>query len=111
MLLGALTGREDVVFGATVSGRPGAVPGVESMVGLFINTLPVRVRCAPGDTLADLLTGLPPARRRCSTTITTACPTCTGRPAWTPCSTPWSVRSTRWTGPGSPRRAPRPASR
>ncbi|MFG2887857.1 amino acid adenylation domain-containing protein [Streptomyces sp. NPDC048297] len=58
VLLGALTGREDVVFGATVSGRPGALPGVESMVGLFINTLPVRVRCAPGDTLADLLTGL-----------------------------------------------------
>ncbi|MET7324685.1 amino acid adenylation domain-containing protein [Streptomyces sp. NPDC005549] len=58
VLLGALTGREDVVFGATVSGRPGALPGVESMVGLFINTLPVRVRCAPGDTLAGLLTGL-----------------------------------------------------
>ncbi len=58
VLLGGLTGRDDVVFGATVSGRPGALPGVESMVGLFINTLPVRVRCAPGDTLAELVTGL-----------------------------------------------------
>ncbi|TPQ17472.1 non-ribosomal peptide synthetase [Streptomyces sporangiiformans] len=58
VLLSGLTGREDVVFGATVSGRPASLPGVESMVGLFINTLPVRVRCAPGDTVADLLTGL-----------------------------------------------------
>ncbi|MFD0366075.1 condensation domain-containing protein [Nocardia sp. GCM10030253] len=44
ILLGRLTGRDDVVFGATVSGRPAELPGVESMVGLFINTLPVRVR-------------------------------------------------------------------
>ncbi|GAA2421740.1 hypothetical protein GCM10010388_06200 [Streptomyces mauvecolor] len=58
VLLSALTGRQDVVFGATVSGRPGTLSGVESMVGLFINTLPVRARCAPGDSLAELLTGL-----------------------------------------------------
>jgi amino acid adenylation domain-containing protein/non-ribosomal peptide synthase protein (TIGR01720 family) len=58
LLLGRLTGRQDVVFGATVSGRPPAVTDVESMVGLFINTLPVRVRHAPGDTLADILTRL-----------------------------------------------------
>ncbi|MEV0370842.1 non-ribosomal peptide synthase/polyketide synthase [Streptomyces sp. NPDC050636] len=43
-LLGRLTGRTDVVFGTTVSGRPAEVPGIESMVGLFINTVPVRVR-------------------------------------------------------------------
>ncbi|WP_331765212.1 amino acid adenylation domain-containing protein (plasmid) [Streptomyces sp. NBC_01384] len=58
VLLGQLTGRQDVVFGATVSGRPPAVPDVESMVGLFINTLPVRVRCAPGGSFAELLRGL-----------------------------------------------------
>ncbi|MFJ9861358.1 amino acid adenylation domain-containing protein [Streptomyces albogriseolus] len=58
LLLGHLTGRQDVVFGATVSGRPPAVTDVESMVGLFINTLPVRVRHAPGDTLAEVLTRL-----------------------------------------------------
>ncbi|MFG2728474.1 amino acid adenylation domain-containing protein [Streptomyces canus] len=58
VLLGALTGRTDVVFGATVSGRPATLPGVESMVGLFINTLPVRVRLTPGDGLAELLTRL-----------------------------------------------------
>ncbi|MEV2225775.1 amino acid adenylation domain-containing protein [Nocardia vinacea] len=44
ILLGRFTGRDDVVFGTTVSGRPAELSGVESMVGLFINTLPVRVR-------------------------------------------------------------------
>ncbi|MGA4846505.1 non-ribosomal peptide synthetase [Streptomyces sp. G5(2025)] len=58
VLLGALTGRKDVVFGAAVSGRPGTLPGVESMVGLFINTLPVRARCEPNSTFAEFLTGL-----------------------------------------------------
>ncbi|RCG32614.1 amino acid adenylation domain-containing protein [Sphaerisporangium album] len=58
VLLSALTGREDVVFGAVVSGRPGALAGVESMVGLFINTIPVRVRLGPDGTVAQLLTGL-----------------------------------------------------
>ncbi|MFD8980644.1 amino acid adenylation domain-containing protein [Streptomyces sp. NPDC059564] len=55
LLLGRLTGRQDVVFGATVSGRPPAVTDVGSMVGNFINTLPVRVAYAPGDTLAEVL--------------------------------------------------------
>ncbi|KPC63683.1 hypothetical protein ADL35_47605, partial [Streptomyces sp. NRRL WC-3753] len=48
VLLSRLTGRDDVVFGSTVSGRPPEVPGVETMVGLFINTLPVRVRAGRG---------------------------------------------------------------
>ncbi|MFI1258751.1 amino acid adenylation domain-containing protein [Streptomyces netropsis] len=55
-VLGQLTGRDDVVFGATVSGRPADIPGIESMVGLFINTLPVRVRIDPAETLSSLLT-------------------------------------------------------
>ncbi|MFI1368359.1 amino acid adenylation domain-containing protein [Streptomyces griseochromogenes] len=58
LLLGQLTGRQDLVFGATVSGRPPAVTDVETMVGMFINTLPVRVEYAPGDTLAEVLTRL-----------------------------------------------------
>ncbi|GAA1938250.1 hypothetical protein GCM10009837_75670 [Streptomyces durmitorensis] len=58
LLLGQLTGRQDLMFGATVSGRPPAVTGVESMVGMFINTLPVRVEYAPGDTLAEVVTRL-----------------------------------------------------
>ncbi|WP_346764323.1 amino acid adenylation domain-containing protein [Rhodococcus sp. B10] len=44
IVLGSLTDRDDVVFGTTVSGRPADLDGVESMVGLFINTIPVRVR-------------------------------------------------------------------
>ncbi|KAA2254443.1 amino acid adenylation domain-containing protein [Solihabitans fulvus] len=58
VLLGGLTGRGDVLFGATVSGRPPEVPGVEQMVGLFINTMPVRVRLDPAESLAGLLTRL-----------------------------------------------------
>ncbi|WP_439678571.1 amino acid adenylation domain-containing protein [Embleya sp. MST-111070] len=58
VLLGRLTGRREVVFGATVSGRPAAVPDVDSMVGLFINTLPVRVDCGAATTFAELLTTL-----------------------------------------------------
>ncbi|MGX6508347.1 amino acid adenylation domain-containing protein [Rhodococcus sp. SJ-2] len=54
-LIGRMTGREDVLFGTTVSGRPADLPGVESMVGLFINTLPVRVRLSESATIEDLL--------------------------------------------------------
>ncbi|MFD6157239.1 amino acid adenylation domain-containing protein, partial [Nocardia sp. NPDC060255] len=56
--LGAMTGRSDVMFGATVSGRPGEVPGIDSMVGMFINTLPVRVQLASTRTLAETVTDL-----------------------------------------------------
>jgi len=43
-LLALYSGGDDVVFGETVSGRPAQVPDVETMVGMFINTLPVRIR-------------------------------------------------------------------
>ncbi|HDQ71156.1 MAG TPA: amino acid adenylation domain-containing protein [Chloroflexi bacterium] len=55
ILLSRYSGRDDVVFGTTVSGRPTDLTGAESMVGLFINTLPVRVRLAPRDRLSDWL--------------------------------------------------------
>ncbi|MFE3293799.1 amino acid adenylation domain-containing protein, partial [Rhodococcus sp. NPDC059234] len=55
LVLGVLTGRTDVVFGATVSGRPPQVPGIESMIGLFINTVPVRIEFDPRDTVGELL--------------------------------------------------------
>ncbi|WP_371524556.1 amino acid adenylation domain-containing protein [Streptomyces sp. NBC_01283] len=58
MLLSGLTGQRDVTFGATVSGRPPQVEGVSEMVGTFINTLAVRMDCAPGHSLRTLLTGL-----------------------------------------------------
>lgn len=54
-LLRCLTGHHDVAFGTTVSGRPAEVPGADSMVGLFINTVPVRATLAPTTTTADLL--------------------------------------------------------
>ncbi|QEV05000.1 non-ribosomal peptide synthetase [Streptomyces prasinus] len=47
VLLARLTGRDDVVFGVTVSGRPPQITGIENMIGLFINTVPVRVRLDP----------------------------------------------------------------
>ncbi|AZM56541.1 non-ribosomal peptide synthetase [Streptomyces sp. WAC 01529] len=55
LLLSQLSGRGDVVFGSTVSGRPAELPGMESMVGLFINTVPVRVRVRPERSLLDTL--------------------------------------------------------
>ncbi|MFB9568706.1 amino acid adenylation domain-containing protein [Saccharopolyspora hordei] len=58
VVLGQLTGRQDVVFGATVSGRPPELPGVETMIGLFINTLPVRVRLDPAASVLDTLVRL-----------------------------------------------------
>ena len=54
-LLTWLTGQHDVVFGTAVSGRPAEVPGAESMVGLLINTVPVRAHITPATTTADLL--------------------------------------------------------
>ncbi|MFF9089436.1 amino acid adenylation domain-containing protein [Streptomyces sp. NPDC014991] len=54
LLLGRLTGREDVVFGAVTSGRPAEVPDVESMIGLFANTLPVRADVRPERPASEL---------------------------------------------------------
>src|SRR5690606_33221273 len=48
-------GTRDAVFGATVSGRPADLPDVENMLGLFINTLPVRVRIDETESVADLV--------------------------------------------------------
>ena len=44
LLLSRYSGEDDVVFGSTVSGRPAALPHVEEMIGLFINTLPLRAQ-------------------------------------------------------------------
>ncbi|MFD6449837.1 non-ribosomal peptide synthase/polyketide synthase, partial [Nocardia sp. NPDC060220] len=56
IVLGRMTGRDDVLFGTTVSGRPAQLSGVESMVGLFINTVPVRVRFDAAESVRDVLT-------------------------------------------------------
>ncbi|HVR11723.1 MAG TPA: condensation domain-containing protein, partial [Thermoanaerobaculia bacterium] len=50
-LLGAYGGGDDVVFGLTVFGRPPELPDSDRIVGLFINTLPVRVRLRPAEPL------------------------------------------------------------
>jgi non-ribosomal peptide synthase protein (TIGR01720 family) len=55
VVLSRAVGRLDVVFGMTVSGRPAELPGVESMLGLFINTVPVRVQLDPAESLVSLL--------------------------------------------------------
>ncbi|MBN9134273.1 MAG: hypothetical protein J0H48_13095, partial [Nitrosospira multiformis] len=47
ILLSCYTGRQIVVFGATVAGRPADLPGAEHLLGLFINTLPVAVTLQP----------------------------------------------------------------
>ncbi|MEU0900766.1 amino acid adenylation domain-containing protein, partial [Streptomyces massasporeus] len=55
LLLARHAGVDDVVFGATVSGRPADLPGAESMIGMLINTLPVRVRVDEAAPVADWL--------------------------------------------------------
>ncbi|MGV9879879.1 AMP-binding protein, partial [Streptomyces sp. NPDC003006] len=56
LVLARMTGGRDLVFGGVVSGRPHDLPGAGEMVGLFINTLPVRVRLRDGETVGELLT-------------------------------------------------------
>ncbi|WP_410592315.1 non-ribosomal peptide synthase/polyketide synthase [Amycolatopsis sp. lyj-23] len=55
LLLAMLSGDRDVVFGTTVSGRPADLAGVETMIGLFINTIPTRVRVDGGQPVARWL--------------------------------------------------------
>ncbi|WP_199609983.1 non-ribosomal peptide synthetase [Flocculibacter collagenilyticus] len=54
-VLSRYCGRDDVIFGATISGRPPEVAGVEDMIGLFINTVPVRVKAAQNLAISDEL--------------------------------------------------------
>ncbi len=49
LLLSKYTEQSDIVFGITVAGRPAEINGIEKMVGLLINTIPLRVRI-PGNT-------------------------------------------------------------
>jgi len=58
VLLSRYSGEDDVLFGVTVSGRPATLPGVESMVGLFINTLPLRVMTPAQDSVLSWLNNL-----------------------------------------------------
>ncbi|WP_455430054.1 amino acid adenylation domain-containing protein [Nocardiopsis sinuspersici] len=58
LLLSRYSGTDDVVFGTVVSGRPSEMEGVEGTVGLFINTLPLRVGVPERDVVLEWLRGL-----------------------------------------------------
>src|SRR5262249_48059577 len=58
LLLRAYSGQDDVVFGVTIAGRPQSLPGADRMVGLFVNTLPARVRARAWERLPSLLADL-----------------------------------------------------
>src|SRR6185503_15854631 len=58
LLLSRYSGERDVVYGATVSGRPAELAGIETMIGVFINTLPVRVRVTGDELLTEWLKGI-----------------------------------------------------
>ncbi|HLP46658.1 MAG TPA: amino acid adenylation domain-containing protein, partial [Candidatus Kapabacteria bacterium] len=51
ILLQKYGGSQDVVFGTTVSGRSGDIKEIENMVGLCINTIPLRIQSIPGETI------------------------------------------------------------
>ncbi|MEW9702958.1 condensation domain-containing protein, partial [Paenibacillus sp. SI8] len=55
LLLQKYNGSNDVVFGSVVSGRPAEIPGIENMIGLFINTIPVRIRCEESASFEDVV--------------------------------------------------------
>lgn len=55
LLLSRYSGEKDVVFGTVVSGRPPELMGAESVVGLFVNPLPVRVKIDPQDFILSCL--------------------------------------------------------
>ncbi|MDQ7803082.1 non-ribosomal peptide synthase/polyketide synthase [Amycolatopsis sp. A133] len=62
LLLARHSGEDDVCFGATVSGRPAGLAGVDDITGIFINTLPVRVTADPAAPVAGWLRGLQAAQ-------------------------------------------------
>jgi amino acid adenylation domain-containing protein len=58
ILLQRYNNYEDVVFGTTVSGRGAKLKGIEDIVGLFMNVLPLRVKTHAGEKISDLLSGI-----------------------------------------------------
>ena len=87
LLLSRYSQTSDVVFGAVVSGRPAELPGVESMIGLFINTLPVRIEVAVEEPASAWLAGIQEAQIGLT------------QHQWTPLS---RIQSLAKLGPGAP---------
>lgn len=55
LLMGYYSGESDVLFGAAVSGRSVACTGIEDLVGMCVNTVPVRARISEGESIVDFL--------------------------------------------------------
>lgn len=55
LILQQYNNSKDVVFGGVVSGRPADIQDIENMIGLFINTIPVRIKSFEGEIFTDLL--------------------------------------------------------
>ena len=74
LLLSRYTGHHDIIFGATVSGRPADLPGASDITGIFINTLPVRAQITSTSTvttwLQTLQTAQAEARQHHATALT-----------------------------------------
>ncbi len=88
LLLGRLTGRTDVTFGVTVSGRPADLDGSHDMIGLFINTVPPGSPCATARP-SPVSSGSWGSGRRCSwTTSTNRSRNCSASPDTATSSTP-----------------------
>jgi amino acid adenylation domain-containing protein len=60
LVLGQETGRGDAVFGVTVSGRE--QEGTEGIVGVLLNTVPLRVTAQPHDTVGEFLASVQASR-------------------------------------------------
>ncbi|HEV2148047.1 MAG TPA: condensation domain-containing protein, partial [Longimicrobiaceae bacterium] len=64
LLLARCAGTDGVVFGSVASGRPAELEGADRMVGLFINTLPVRLRVPEGERVEAWLRGVQASQAR-----------------------------------------------
>lgn len=99
--LSAFTGRGDVTFGVTVSGRPSELSGVETMIGLFINTVPLRVRLTPALPSAGNALSYNVNSPCCATTAISVSTSFVPSPVSVRCSTPyWCMRTSARRGGG-----------
>jgi amino acid adenylation domain-containing protein/non-ribosomal peptide synthase protein (TIGR01720 family) len=55
LVLSRYINRADVIYGLTLSGRPAEIPNIENAIGLFINTLPLRLQVPQGRSIVDWL--------------------------------------------------------
>ncbi len=58
VLLQKYNNTDDVVFGVVVSGRPSEIEGIENIIGLLINTIPIRIKCPESVEFSQLLTDI-----------------------------------------------------